>query len=46
MKTHAPLKGIIVGDIGPKYGFQGYDNGYLRMNNVSIPRENMLMKFY
>jgi acyl-CoA oxidase len=44
-KTHKPLEGVEVGDIGPKYGYDGKDNGYLKLTNVKIPRENMLMKF-
>jgi acyl-CoA oxidase len=42
--THKPLPGITVGDIGPKLGLNAVDNGFLRLNNVRIPRENMLMK--
>jgi len=34
-----------VGDIGPKFGFDTIDNGFLRLSNVRIPRENMLMKY-
>uniref|UniRef100_A0A671YGZ3 Acyl-coenzyme A oxidase n=1 Tax=Sparus aurata TaxID=8175 RepID=A0A671YGZ3_SPAAU len=45
MNTHVPLPGIVVGDIGPKFGFDEIDNGYLKMENVRIPRENMLMKY-
>lgn len=45
LKTHKPLEGIEVGDIGPKYGYNAKDNGYARFTNVRIPRENMLMKF-
>lgn len=45
METHTPLPGVEVGDIGPKLGFQTKDNGFLRLNNVRIPRENMLMKY-
>ena len=33
-----------MGDIGPKLGFNSVDNGYLRCDNVRIPRTNMLMK--
>jgi acyl-CoA oxidase len=44
-KTHKPLEGVEVGDIGPKYGYNAKDNGYLKMTNVRIPRENMLMKY-
>ncbi|XP_056135593.1 peroxisomal acyl-coenzyme A oxidase 1 isoform X2 [Lampris incognitus] len=45
MSTHEPLPGITVGDIGPKFGFDEVDNGYLKLKNVRIPRENMLMKY-
>ncbi|XP_061189326.1 peroxisomal acyl-coenzyme A oxidase 1-like [Saccostrea echinata] len=45
MDTHVPLPGVEVGDIGPKFGFEEIDNGYLRLDNVRIPRENMLMKY-
>lgn len=37
--------GITVGDIGPKFGYEEMDNGYLKMDNYRIPRENMLMKY-
>lgn len=39
------LSGIVVGDIGPKFGFSEVDNGFLKLENVRIPRENMLMKY-
>ncbi|KAJ8399688.1 hypothetical protein AAFF_G00407930 [Aldrovandia affinis] len=45
MSTHEPLPGIVVGDIGPKFGFDEVDNGYLKLENVRIPRDNMLMKY-
>lgn len=28
-QTRQPLSGIVVGDIGPKYGYPGMDNGYM-----------------
>ena len=37
--------GIEVGDIGPKFGYDANDNGYLRLNNVRIPRSDMLSKY-
>ncbi|KAK1330812.1 hypothetical protein QTO34_008750 [Cnephaeus nilssonii] len=43
--THKPLPGITVGDIGPKFGYDEMDNGYLKMDHFRIPRENMLMKY-
>ncbi|XP_063739385.1 peroxisomal acyl-coenzyme A oxidase 1 isoform X3 [Eleginops maclovinus] len=45
MNTHVPLPGIVVGDIGPKFGFSEVDNGFLKLENVRLPRENMLMKY-
>ena len=43
-KTHLPLKGIVVGEIGPKMGLKAADNGFLQLNKVRIPRDHMLMK--
>ncbi|XP_071032814.1 peroxisomal acyl-coenzyme A oxidase 1-like isoform X2 [Oncorhynchus clarkii lewisi] len=45
MNTHIPLPGVVVGDIGPKFGFDEVDNGYLKLENVRIPRGHMLMKY-
>lgn len=42
--THEPMKGIIIGDIGPKLGMNGVNNGFLGFKNVRIPRTNMMMK--
>ena len=36
--------GITLGDIGPKFGYDSNDNGFLRFDHVRIPRKNMLMK--
>jgi acyl-CoA oxidase len=44
MKTHEPLEGRYLGDIGPKIGFNTMDNGFLLLNNVEIPHVNMLAK--
>ena len=44
MENHEPLKGITIGDIGPKFGFEEKDNGYVRFDHFRIPRENMLMR--
>lgn len=45
MRTHLPLPGIKVGDIGPKFGYNGVDNGFLSFNHVRVPLDNMLMRF-
>lgn len=33
MKTHLPLEGVVVGDIGPKYGYITMDNAYMLFDN-------------
>jgi acyl-CoA oxidase len=45
METHMPLPGVEVGDIGPKMGYNGVDNGFLRFDHVSVPRDAMLMRY-
>ncbi|KAK8200961.1 hypothetical protein M8818_006281 [Zalaria obscura] len=45
MKTHQPLEGIVVGDIGPKYGYAPMDNGYMLFNNHHIPHSAMLARY-
>ncbi|KAK3085344.1 hypothetical protein FSP39_001824 [Pinctada imbricata] len=44
MDDHKVLPGVRVGDIGAKMGGNSVDNGYLILDNVRIPRNNMLMK--
>lgn len=44
-ETMKPLKGVDVGDLGPKIGFPAKDNGYLLLDNVRVPRKSMLSKF-
>jgi alkylation response protein AidB-like acyl-CoA dehydrogenase len=46
LDTHTPLKGIHVGDIGPKMGMSAVDNGYLRLEHVRIPRKNLLSRYF
>ncbi|KAH8177298.1 acyl-CoA oxidase domain-containing protein [Sarocladium implicatum] len=45
MKTHEPLPNIQVGDIGPKFGYNTMDNGFLLFNNVKVPHVSMLARF-
>ncbi|KAK6176957.1 hypothetical protein SNE40_015158 [Patella caerulea] len=44
LDDHTPLPGIKVGDIGPKIAINTVDNGFLILNQVRIPRDQMLMK--
>lgn len=43
--TREPLDGIDVGDIGPKFGINGNDNGYLRFDHVRVPKDAMMNRF-
>ena len=45
METHEPLENIHVGDIGPKFGYNTMDNGFLLLNNVKVPHTHMLARF-
>ncbi|CAI4214340.1 unnamed protein product [Parascedosporium putredinis] len=45
LKTHLPLPGVHVGDIGPKFGFNTMDNGFLLFKDFKIPHVNMLARF-
>ena len=36
LRTHEALPGVTAGDIGPKFGYNGVDNGYLRFSYVCI----------
>ncbi|XP_042411979.1 peroxisomal acyl-coenzyme A oxidase 1-like [Zingiber officinale] len=47
LDDHSPLPGIVVGDIGMKFGNGAYntmDNGVLQFDHVRIPRNQMLMR--
>ena len=44
LQTHRAMPGITVGDLGPKMGVNGMDNGFLRFDQVRIPRTNLLMR--
>lgn len=45
LKTHEPLDGVHVGDIGPKFGYNTMDNGFLLFNHFKIPHVNMLARY-
>ncbi|KAK8029303.1 Acyl-coenzyme A oxidase [Apiospora marii] len=45
LKTHAVLPDVHVGDIGPKFGFNTMDNGFLLLNQLKVPHVNMLARF-
>lgn len=45
LKTHEPLENVHVGDIGPKFGYNTMDNGFLLLNQVKVPHVSMLARF-
>jgi len=45
LEDHKPMPGVTLGDIGPKFAWNAIDNGFLKLDNVRIPRENMLMRY-
>lgn len=45
LKTHKPLPGVTIIDMGHKMGVNGVDNAALKFNQVKIPRENMMNRY-
>ena len=45
MTTHKPLKGIEVGEIGPKLGYNLKDNGYLAFFNFRVNKSAIMSRF-
>ncbi|CAO3699738.1 hypothetical protein G6F70_005764 [Rhizopus microsporus] len=45
LEDHRPLKGIIVGDIGPKFGFNSVDNGFIMFDHYRIPHVAFLANY-
>jgi acyl-CoA oxidase len=43
-EDHQAMPGVVVGDIGPKMGYNAVDNGFLRFDHVRVARRAMLMK--
>ncbi|KAK9708766.1 hypothetical protein K7432_009416 [Basidiobolus ranarum] len=45
LQDHRPLAGIKVGDVGPKFGFNTVDNGFILFDHVRIPHNHMLARY-
>jgi acyl-CoA oxidase len=39
------MPGIVAGNIGPKAGRNGLDNGWIQFNHVRVPRKHMLQRW-
>lgn len=44
-ENHNLFPNVEAGDIGPKYGYQTKDNGYVIFKKHRIPRDHMLMRY-
>jgi len=44
-ETHESLPGIHLRDIGQKLGYNGMDNGGMKITHVVIPRRHLLMRY-
>ncbi|ORY95705.1 acyl-CoA dehydrogenase/oxidase C-terminal [Syncephalastrum racemosum] len=45
LEDHRPLKGITVGDLGPKFGFNAVDNGFMMFDHYRVPHVAFLAKY-
>jgi len=39
------LEGLTIGDLGPKIGYEGVDNGYMAFNGFRAPYDSLLDKY-
>lgn len=44
IEEHLPLPGIRVGDLGPKFGYQTKDNGWMMFDHYRVPRDALLSR--
>ena len=44
-ETHQPPASIVVGDIGPKYGYAPMDNAYMLLNHHRVPHSALLSRY-
>lgn len=45
-ENHRPLRGVEIGDIGPKLNFNTKDNGFIRFHHFRVPKDALFGKFY
>ncbi|KAJ3347933.1 acyl-coenzyme A oxidase [Allomyces javanicus] len=41
LKTHEPMPGVSLMDLGPKIGFNVMDNGIMTLDHVAVPRDHL-----
>ncbi|KAI9486768.1 MAG: hypothetical protein EXX96DRAFT_496878 [Benjaminiella poitrasii] len=45
LENHEPLEGVTIGDIGPKFGFNTVDNGFILFDHFHVPHIAMLAQY-
>ncbi|KAH8697520.1 acyl-CoA dehydrogenase/oxidase C-terminal [Talaromyces proteolyticus] len=45
MESHQPLDGIVIGDIGPKFGYSTIDNAYMLFDQFRVPHSALLSRY-
>ncbi|KAI7902305.1 uncharacterized protein BX663DRAFT_455060 [Cokeromyces recurvatus] len=45
LENHEPLQGVTIGDIGPKFGFNTVDNGFILFDHFHISHIAMLARY-
>ncbi|KAJ5527825.1 fatty-acyl coenzyme A oxidase (Pox1) [Penicillium frequentans] len=45
MENHQPLSGVVIGDIGPKFGYPTIDNAYMLFDQFRIPHSALLSRY-
>ena len=45
LKTHQSLPNVYIGDVGPKFGYNSMDTGFLLFNHFEVPHGHMLSRF-
>ncbi|KAI7889076.1 acyl-CoA dehydrogenase/oxidase [Mucor mucedo] len=45
LENHEPLAGVVVGDIGPKFGFNTVDNGFILFDHMHVPHVALLARY-
>ncbi|KAI8142051.1 acyl-CoA dehydrogenase/oxidase [Fennellomyces sp. T-0311] len=45
MEDHRPLPGLTIGDIGPKFGYNTVDNGFMMFDHFRVPHISLLARY-
>ena len=45
LDDHRPLPGLTIGDIGPKFGYNTVDNGFMMFDHFRVPHISLLARY-